>query len=81
MCKICDNEYGGLQTLNIKYCKNIKEIPNIEGLQRLTITYCENIKEIPHIEGLQRLEIDYEDVNMNEYYASKKTKKKTIKFT
>jgi hypothetical protein len=57
MCVICDNEYEGLNNLNLKNCKKVTTIPIIEGLIALYIENCINIVTIPIIEGLKILYI------------------------
>ena len=66
MCRICKNEYGGLNKLNIKNCNNITTIPIIEGLNELYIYNCNNITTIPIIEGLKVLNI-YNCKNINNF--------------
>ena len=58
MCVICDNEYEGLQQLNIENCNNLINIPIINGLDILTIKNCPNLTTLPIIEGLDVLHLD-----------------------
>ena len=55
MCKICRNEYEGLNHLYCENCPSLITIPNIKGLRILTIFNCPNVTTIPNIKGLEQL--------------------------
>jgi len=57
MCQICQNEYEGLNYLNIKDCDNITNIPNIENLKILHIYNCQNLTNVPYASELFYLNI------------------------
>ncbi len=55
MCKICTNEYEGLEHLICSDCPLLTIIPNIEGLESILCLNCPLLTNIPNIKGLKKL--------------------------